>query len=318
MNDYSDPLDQSISVAHPPLWPNLLTGDLQLPSVEEIIFRLIAGWQVLRIKSLCGLSGYGPRTIEKILPGLVEKGWIKPLGRPTRGRFSGVNQELYTIGPTPPTGDFLDFRPRALRTRPLNPQNLHNESGVPTSHDLLLPAHPVYVAEAATWIAQALAKGGNPCLPVPERILRQVYGWYSPKKEQEKKFFLTPIPDAWLIFNGRSFRLEVQISTTSADNVRVVCAGSPLGEPVLYVVTEDYLYERFSPLLEEYPFFFLVRFQNATDLTQAHSRFRDLVAKGGLQRWWMRDYYSGDAFAYAYLKAETGWKFCQNYPRPAA
>jgi hypothetical protein len=87
---------------------------------------------------------------------------------------------------------------------------------------------------------------------------------------------------------GVGFRLEVQVSDTSVKNIRDVCEASPLHEPVFYVVTSDELFQRFKPLLEEFPHFLLARL-------------------------WNQDYYARPCFAYAAMKAAKAKVFCTDY-----
>jgi hypothetical protein len=309
---YSNPDDRTLKTAPPVLVNNPHTGALILPTIEAIFLRQIYGWYLLRAKSLCVFSGYSLRTCERILPEMCEKGWIKSLGRPVRGRRFRVGGEIYSMGSHAPSIPPFPSVPR-LRTREYDGRKLYQDTGIVTSHGLILPAHHYCAAEAAAWITRSLWRQNQSCLVIPEQVLRKVYGWYYEKDDQDLLYFCTRVPDAYVMVKGVGFRLEVQVSDTSVKNIRDVCEASPLHEPVFYVVTSDELFQRFKPLLEEFPHFLLARLWNQEDLGQMAIRFTALGKSGKLRRWWLRDYYARPCFAYAAMKAAKAKVFCTDY-----
>jgi hypothetical protein len=192
---YSNPDDRTLKTAPPVLVNNPHTGALILPTIEAIFLRQIYGWYLLRAKSLCVFSGYSLRTCERILPEMCEKGWIKSLGRPVRGRRFRVGGEIYSMGSHAPSIPPFPSVPR-LRTREYDGRKLYQDTGIVTSHGLILPAHHYCAAEAAAWITRSLWRQNQSCLVIPEQVLRKVYGWYYEKDDQDLLYFCTRVPDA--------------------------------------------------------------------------------------------------------------------------
>ena len=280
--------------------------------------RHVYGWMVVRVETLSVLSHYSRKTIERILPTLVEREWIEPLGRLPRGRRPGSGEELYNVGPVRPDRPPFEFMPR-LRCKKWEPSCLHAPNGWVTSHGLIVPNHQYCVVETAAWVVRALGiEGRIPCLAFPEKVLRGAFRWGSEKKNTTgKSYFITSIPDAWLFFGGFSVRLEVQITETSTAKVQAVCENFPLKEPVLYVFTDHDLFDRFVPLLEKIPNLFLARYGNATDLLSFNARYKDLLNKGDYKQSWMRSHYAGEGFAKALLKLDAAELFHQNFEQLA-
>ena len=311
---YSKPLDENIIVARPPLAKDPYAPDFVNPTAEEIILRLFYGWMVLRIQTIHDLSGLHRRSIERVLYDFLERGLIKKLGRTKLPMYASDREHLYTLGRRGPAVPPYSFRTPLVCPK-ANPAIQH-AAGIVTHDGILVPAHQYYVSEAAGWLAQELmTKYGFPALPVPEQVLRNVYGWCSLKKDQPHIYFRTPVPDAWFLHGDYRLRLEVQVTRTSAPKVRAICSNLPLNEPVLYIVEEE-LYSALEPLLDEFPHFFLVRMWNQKDMDKIHERYRCLDAVGGFHPWWMADYYSEPGFSHAVLHPDKADLFDQRHTRP--
>ena len=316
--DHSDPLDRNLTIAKPPLLPDLFNEDFHAPDLPEIILRQVYGWLVVRPSTLKAFTRYGQRKIEATLPMLVKRGLLKPLGRLQNGRYHDMGEELYTIGTEAPDRTVYTFKPR-LRYESIKRGILNQPGGLISTRGLVIPMHQFYVAEVAAWLAEELAELQSPHLLVPEQVLRGEYGWYSEKSHKQKAaFFCTPVPDAWLIFVCYSLRIEVQISEVSTAKVRGICAASPLKEPVLYVVLEEGLYRRLIPLQNEIPHLFVVRFRNKDDLSKFWQWHQSLAKRGGYKLWWLRDHYAGLNFAMATMKAQAAKTFSKTYTATTA
>jgi hypothetical protein len=321
MSECDDPLNPNLQLAEPPFLRHRVSPGSRPATAQEIVLRLARIWKVVRPKTLGIFSGYGQRVIEDLLPRLEEEGLIKSLGSPLGGRKhkgKRTGERLYARVSFRPDDALYDFTSR-LRCECVDPTGLRHTSGIETSGELMIPAHEYYVAEVAAWLANGFAKQGNTCLALPEQLLRKGLGWYShDKKNSNKNYFLTPIPDAWMIFGCYSFRLEVQLSPTDPKNVIEVCESSPLREPVLYVVKDERLHRQLLPLSEQIPNFFLARFGCEADLAKIHLRYQGLVNKREFKSWAMRDYYAGEDFVRAIMKVETADRFCASYKAKTA
>ncbi len=323
---YSNP-QATLTVAESPLRTDPNTGAYILPTSEEIILRLFYGWMYLRIQTLCDLSQFKRRTVERALASLLKKGCIRKVGRssyptyfvlPDGDPYASMgppalsNEDIYTLGPNSPAMPPYDFRP-TIECTPAKP-GTSDVHGLETSRQIVIPIHPYYVTEVAAWIARGLARNSFPCLAVPEQVLRRVYGWCSIKKDQPRIYFKTPVPDAWLLYGPYRLRLEVQVSRTMVDKMEDVISHSPLNEPVLYVVSEESIYQSLVPLLSLYPHLFVVRMWNDADLAAVSARYQCLVKAGGFHPWWMADHYSGPQFAHAVMNPEAACLFERNRP----
>jgi hypothetical protein len=297
--------------ADPPLICNPSTKEISLPTTEEIVLRLTYGWMIVSCETLGALSGFSRRTIQRTLSSLEKKNWIKSLGLPPSETQKVRREKLFTVGASPDVLPY-DFKPNPNITR-RNPTKPHRASTLVTTEKWEVPAHEHYVTETVAWLVKGLANAGHVGLAVPEQVLRRSYGWYSTKKDQKKRCFQTPVPDAWLIYGGFSLRVEVQISRTSDERLEAVCEGSPLKEPVLYVVDDEKMYRRLLPFLDKYDHFFLARLGNAKDLEEIKPRYQRLIKQSGFAPSGRRNHYSKPAFVYAVMNPEAAYRFgCQN------
>jgi hypothetical protein len=199
---------------------------------EEITYRVLAGLHMGTTAMMASYTYYSRRQTERANAGLTIKNLIKDLGRldgeklfvATKKKVSHETPFICTAGAmySSEYGHFAS-----------SPVRLNNGSRV--NH------HALKVAQTGQWILDFLRKKGNTkCLFYPEMILRQHLHWSSSADDSDREtYFLTTIPDAWILIGRSAIRLEVQLSRSKLDRIEAVLNDPSHPDHILYVTTSS-------------------------------------------------------------------------------
>jgi hypothetical protein len=286
------------------------SGNL-LPIAEEILLRTIYHWRYATANSLVGLTGYGIRTIETVLPSLLRKKLIKPIGRIQRSDLSVFGGEIYTRFQKPK--ETLDF---FIHPWVRTDKKRGATKNLTTTHGLLIKEHSIYLVEAAAWVYQFFCDQKTRYIIHPETVLREVFGWHSDAhddKEKGRKCFRTYIPDAWLISPEAGIRIEVQITYKNTDTIKHVCGASPMGDSVLYIIKHDAqsFYDHLMEIqAKECPNLMVAKLGDVGDMEKVFVHHLNRFKNKLVDPWVVREHYCRPGFVYKMVNPSRGdWLF---------
>ncbi len=275
------------------------------PKPWENILRAILNWKVASKDGLSNILGYSYRTVVEAIAYLLERKLIFEIGH------------LYGALKTTLPGLYYEKGDNNLRERPpvwVAPKkkswkdpsledekiNRNTDKNSYFSEGRVLSRHVHMVFESVFWYMERLNDQGFAAIAYQESALRYQLGWYSEKteKHQRDKFFLTEVPDAWIILDGGGIRVEVQLSADGKDEVKRRCEAAPHGEVVLYIVDRKDLYDRYYPMQKDIPNLLVARFRNEDSFRETFLRYCEMVMTKRILSWPLRNHYCKRGFAY--------------------
>lgn len=227
------------------------------PSSTEYL-REIKSWRFLTNLQLSLLFGYSEKTVKKTVDRLLEENLIVKIGSVTgstgswlQGRWLTTKQQLNRLK--------KKKRPRGY---------------VKTSQGFEVPVHHLAVSYTVGWILKTF-----PILDfIPESVLQREHGWYWNRLPQNINAdpFPTYVPDALAVYEGKYFRLEVQLHNVLLNHFGDMVAACHDNYPILVVC---------KPGRRNY-------FLNLTSILQDRISIVELYDNDGLRKFLKKEYLS--------------------------